>query len=1034
MVTAAVLVNLFVGGGAVAAAGFAGIGFAIGAIVINLAIAALLGKILAPDAPKSGRDTKGIQNVIRSNIMPRRIIYGEAVTGGPYAVLETIGITNSILNMVVVISAHPVEDIIGVFIDDQYVNISGKTSGSTNIDSNDLDVNYFLNTGKFGTGAAEEHVKIIKVNGWGFADNQYVTDGGTSTEAARDRIKAGLIQTALTTAWGGAGATRDSGTGLYTDSGYKLTNCAYIFVSIKFNRDVWSGFPRLKFHVKGKRLYNPEQDPTNFTAEGADVGGTHVLNDPDTYTWSEDWSLSILDYLLNTSYGLGAKISGTLIEINWTEMIQSVLDSSAVVDTGIDAATSARYTTNGVLETNSTPISNMEAMLTSGGGELIYAQGAYKLRPAIYRLPDSINDIINEDMMVSPLSIRTHTPRGDLFNKAAGVFTDKGTLPLRPKFEPSDFTIVDPLDSSGLNPFEVIDDEEIIREFDFPFTIRDFEAQRLARIQLERVRRGLAVTFEANLKVLKFSVGDTVYLEVLSNSKYANESFFNRLGLDDTVQNRPEAPFTAYYKQFKIVDMQYTKDATIEVSMIEEAEEIYDWNDGDASATPNALESEIIADDPTGVVLQPDWFVASPLTVFTEVTSATSGSTVTTLVRWNAATRGTLINAVDQVHISFYTLEYGIVTNPSLVGELRVDTWIPAGNKTSDHSQILQGPIPLETLFKDAAEYDFRVSATTYGGRTSLWAYHSTDIGTDYLPGTPPASVVDTFYIKPINGTAIKNGLGTLTVEAHSIVGGIDTLLSAGTIQLYVGTTLVEVASPGNFTSPSDGYTGTFDIDDITGSIIVELKDGPAGTILDTITLVDIDDGLAGGDAFYGYIEATNGLAWTQATNGGAWNPGSPTTQLDFTVVQNGNIVAQDAYLVTRDAAGLLTGSAATHSVSPGDFADSPGNIAIVPSGSGTQAFTVVFEYTNGTDGISVGETVLTSVGADDGIAGGTGVAVRHVNMYNLNDNTVADPTGGTFAIPISGTNASDGWTLNVMMHLHHRILVGLLPLYMLQE
>jgi len=49
-----------------------------------------------------------------------------------------------------------------------------------------------------------------------------------------------------------------------------------------------------------------------------------------------------------------------------------------------------------------------------------------------------------------------------------------------------------------------------------------------------------------------------------------------------------------------------------------------------------------------------------------------------------------------------------------------------------------------------------------------------------------------------------------------------------------------------------------------------------------------------------------------------------------------------------------------------------------------------------------------------DGVIGLTGQAVRHVNMYNLNDNTVADPTGGTFNTPISGTNASDGWTLNV--------------------
>ena len=136
-------------------------------IVANLVIAAILGKILAPDTPKTGRDTKGLQNIIRSNIMPRRIIYGEAVTGGPYALMESEGATNSFLKMIVVLTAHPVEDVIGVFIDDQYVDISGKTSGSTNIDSNDLDSNYILNTGKFGTGEAAGHIKIIKVNGWG---------------------------------------------------------------------------------------------------------------------------------------------------------------------------------------------------------------------------------------------------------------------------------------------------------------------------------------------------------------------------------------------------------------------------------------------------------------------------------------------------------------------------------------------------------------------------------------------------------------------------------------------------------------------------------------------------------------------------------------------------------------------------------------------------------------------------------------------------------------------------------------------------
>ena len=473
-------------------------------IIVNLAISAILGKILAPNAPKSSTDSKGLQNIIKSNIAPRRIIYGEAITGGPYALVETGGPTNQWLNMIVVLAGHPVEDIIGVLINEQYVDISGDAG------SNDLDLSYYLKEGKYGTGAAAEHVKIIKNNGWGFADHQYVTDGA-GPDAGKDRSRGIAIANALNAVnansnWTQpATITRDSGTGLYTDSGHKLTNCAHIFIGTKFNRDIWSGFPTLKFHVKGKRLYNP--------ALGQDI------NDPDTFLYSEDWTLCILDYLMNTSYGLGAKTSGILSEIDWTEAIQSYNDSSELIPSVETPDVAARYTINGILETNSTPISNMEALLTSGSGSLIYAQGKYKLRPGVYRAPNSANDIINEDMMVSPLSIQTHTPRSELFNKAAGIFVDRGytgsppyTGDNIPKFEPSDFKIVDPLDSGGVNPYELIDDEEIIREFDFPFTTQEYEAQRLARIQLERVRQGLTVSFEANLKVLKYSVGDTVYL------------------------------------------------------------------------------------------------------------------------------------------------------------------------------------------------------------------------------------------------------------------------------------------------------------------------------------------------------------------------------------------------------------------------------------------------------------------------------------------------------------------------------------------
>jgi hypothetical protein len=44
--------------------------------------------------------------------------------------------------MIVVLSTHPVEDIIGIFIDDEYVNIAGDDHLS-----NGLDADYYVDTG-----------------------------------------------------------------------------------------------------------------------------------------------------------------------------------------------------------------------------------------------------------------------------------------------------------------------------------------------------------------------------------------------------------------------------------------------------------------------------------------------------------------------------------------------------------------------------------------------------------------------------------------------------------------------------------------------------------------------------------------------------------------------------------------------------------------------------------------------------------------------------------------------------------------------
>jgi hypothetical protein len=245
-------------------------------------------------------------------------------------------------------------------------------------------------------------------------------------------------------------------------------------------------------------------------------------------------------------------------------------------------------------------------------------------------------------------------------------------------------------------------------------------------------------------------------------------------------------------------------------------------------------------------------------------------------------------------------------------------------------------------------------------------------VTTEGVSGTATsAGIVQWNYIKKLNGAQIQNGVGTLTLEARDVTAGVDTLLSAGTIQLYVGSTLVTVAN--GFATGSDGYTGVFDAGDITGSVLVELKDGPAGAIIDSETLVDTLDGPTGGagaNAIYGIVEPENGVSWTRATNQGAWTPSQLTTDLDIIFFQNAVEVARIARRITLTSSnGTLAATTVTHK--GGDLNTS--RVTVTVTGSASTAITVQFDYSFGGENSTVAETVTSSQGGDDGATGGTG-------------------------------------------------------------
>lgn len=296
---------------------------------------------------------------------------------------------------------------------------------------------------------------------------------------------------------------------------------------------------------------------------------------------------------------------------------------------------------------------------------------------------------------------------------------------------------------------------------------------------------------------------------------------------------------------------------------------------------------------------------------------------------------------------SYLEIVHSLVNNRNDLGAVTVVKTIP---NDITGLELIDYLIP----FADTSERFFWARIVDIYGTASEYFPVSATAG---VSGTPLQSTSQFYYIKPTDGTAIKNSTGTLTIEARVVNGSSDTLLSTGTIQLYDPSDLLVTAANG-YVVGSDGYTGILDAGDINNSKVITLKDGPAGAPIDTITLVDILDGAAGLDAAYGYIEADPGIAWTRDIDGVTWDPVSTTTQLNVTFVRSSVEIARWARTVTRDADGILTdGGAATH---PGGNLNT-GNITPTITGASSRALTVSFAYSDATDNVTVAETVVTA-------------------------------------------------------------------------
>ncbi len=209
--------------------------------VANLAVQSLIGSN-SPSSAQSALSSAQAQGILinsQSNVDPIPVIYGRRRVGGTRVFIEVSGSSNEYLHLVLVLSEGPVTAIDNVYLDD-VLSTDAKFTGLLTV-------------------------------------TKHLGTPGEGVDAAL---------TADVPKW---------------TSACKLSNCAYLYVKLKYDRNAFSGLPTITADVRGRTLYDPRDGQTRYS------------NNP---------ALVLRDYLINTIYGRG-------------------IASSAIDDTSIAAAANA---------------------------------------------------------------------------------------------------------------------------------------------------------------------------------------------------------------------------------------------------------------------------------------------------------------------------------------------------------------------------------------------------------------------------------------------------------------------------------------------------------------------------------------------------------------------------------------------------------------------------------------------------------------------------------------------------------------------
>ncbi len=185
----------------------------------------------------------------------------------------------------------------------------------------------------------------------------------------------------------------------------------YAIVTCKYDRELFAGFPQLRFELSGIPLYDPRKD--------ASLGGvgTHVLSDPTTWEVSENPAVQIYNIMLGIPLPGGDRWGGGLAQAdlplaNWVAAMNAC-DAPVTLAAG---GTEPQYRAGFEARVNEEPASVIEDLLKACSGEMADIGGMWKIRAGAPALPTLVvtddDIIITADQSFAPFTGLENTHNG----------------------------------------------------------------------------------------------------------------------------------------------------------------------------------------------------------------------------------------------------------------------------------------------------------------------------------------------------------------------------------------------------------------------------------------------------------------------------------------------------------------------------------------------------------------------------------------------------------------------------------------------